>query len=78
MLDKERVGIEVKEFVCECGRKFNNGQSFNGHKSHCKIHMLKKYGNLDKIKEQDEIRGKSISQYYAKTKEDRENQKQEQ
>ena len=34
-------------FKCECGREFENGQSFNGHKSHCKVHQLAKYGTLD-------------------------------
>lgn len=36
-----------KEFVCICGRIFDNPQSFNGHKGHCKEHQLDKYGNLD-------------------------------
>lgn len=26
-------------YVCECGREFTNSQSFNGHKSHCKVHL---------------------------------------
>ena len=39
--------MEEKIFMCECGRTFTNGQSFNGHKSHCKEHHLAKYGNLD-------------------------------
>ena len=26
-------------YVCECGKKFNNSQAFNGHKGHCKIHL---------------------------------------
>ncbi len=25
-------------FKCECGKTFENAQSFNGHKSHCRIH----------------------------------------
>ena len=37
-----------KEFKCSCGRVFQNSQSFNGHKSHCKAHHLAKYGNTDK------------------------------
>lgn len=39
-------------FKCECGREFENGQSFNGHKSHCRIHYLAKYGNDKKYNEQ--------------------------
>lgn len=26
-------------YQCECGRQYNNPQSYNGHKSHCIIHM---------------------------------------
>lgn len=35
-------------YKCECGKEFNNPQSFNGHKSHCEIHQIKKWGSLDK------------------------------
>ena len=27
------------EYVCECGKIFTNSQSFNGHKSNCKVHI---------------------------------------
>lgn len=37
----------MKNFVCVCGRKFTDPQRFNGHKSHCKEHQIKKYGTLD-------------------------------
>lgn len=37
-----------KNYICICGRTFTNAQSFNGHKANCKIHLLQKYGNLDK------------------------------
>ena len=26
-------------YKCECGREFNKANSFNGHKSHCEIHL---------------------------------------
>lgn len=39
-------------FKCECGKEFENPQSFNGHKSHCKEHYLAKYGNLDAFQKQ--------------------------
>ena len=26
------------KYICECGREFISSQSFNGHKSNCKIH----------------------------------------
>lgn len=29
----------VKKYVCECGKEFINPQSFNGHKSHCSVHL---------------------------------------
>lgn len=31
-----------KKFICECGKIFDNGQSFNGHKSHCRVHLGEK------------------------------------
>jgi very-short-patch-repair endonuclease len=36
-----------KEFKCECGKIFYNSQSFNGHKSHCKEHLITK-GGIDR------------------------------
>lgn len=47
---------EKKVYICECGREFNNPQAFNGHKSHCKVHQMYKYGNLDFLIESDFIR----------------------
>lgn len=38
-----------KVYKCECGKQFLNSQSFNGHKSHCKVHNISKYGNLEHI-----------------------------
>lgn len=32
-------------YKCECGKEFENAQSFNGHKSHCKIHLYAKYNS---------------------------------
>ena len=34
--------IVKKLYICECGRKFDNPQCFNGHKSNCEIHHLSK------------------------------------
>lgn len=31
--------LEDKKYVCECGKVYANSQSFNGHKSSCKIHL---------------------------------------
>lgn len=30
---------EVKKYICECGKEFTTPNSFNGHKSSCKIHL---------------------------------------
>ena len=54
------------EYICECGKTFTKPNSFNGHKSNCKIHYLAKYGNLDKFKEKY---AKSISNC-SKSRED--------
>lgn len=39
-------------YKCECGKEFTNSQAFNGHKSHCKIHLgeTKYLENLNKFK----------------------------
>ena len=42
----------TKEYVCECGKIYTNPQSYNGHKRHCKTHLLK-LGKLDKILDAD-------------------------
>lgn len=36
----------IGNYVCECGKTFNSSQSFNGHKSNCKVYHLSKYGDL--------------------------------
>ena len=33
-------------YKCECGKEFDNAQKFNGHKSHCKVHLAA-VGKLD-------------------------------
>ena len=43
--------IETKPYVCICGKLFDNPQSYNGHKSHCKVHQLNKHGTLEKYAE---------------------------
>jgi very-short-patch-repair endonuclease/ribosomal protein S14 len=37
----------TKDYQCICGKTFTNSQSFNGHKSHCKIHRIAKGGEDD-------------------------------
>lgn len=36
-------------YKCECGKEFENSQSFNGHKSRCKTYQMLKYGSLEKL-----------------------------
>lgn len=38
---------EEKQYECVCGKTFTNPQSFNGHKSKCKLHQERKCGSLD-------------------------------
>lgn len=39
-------------YKCECGREFDNSQSFNGHKGHCKTYLIKIYGEDHFLKNQ--------------------------
>ena len=57
-----------KEFICECGKIFTNGQSFNGHKSNCKIHHEAKYGHTDVLSAKYEKISKSVSNFYDMTR----------
>ena len=41
----------VGYYKCECGKEFNKPNSFNAHKSNCKIH----YEKLNKLKEYEEL-----------------------
>ena len=55
------MGQEVKKYICECGREFNNPQAFNGHKSHCKVHQQLKHGDLDYLQDSNKKREHSHS-----------------
>ena len=48
---KQRI-VRVK---CICGKEFTNPQAFNGHKSHCEIHLKNKYSSLDEFINKKEI-----------------------
>lgn len=50
----------TKEYVCECGRAFDKANSFNGHKSHCVVHLTST-GKLDFHKQLDQERAKKAS-----------------
>jgi hypothetical protein len=58
-----------KQFICECGKTFTNGQSFNGHKSNCKIHHEAKYGSTLVLSTKYEKVAKSVSNFYAEIRE---------
>lgn len=47
-------------YICECGKEFDKPNSFNGHKSHCKVH-LEKTGRLELRKNVDLLNKKKIS-----------------
>ena len=52
------------KYICECGKEFDNPQSFNGHKSHCVFH-LSKTGRLNERKlELKQNYFKSRNSYY--------------
>lgn len=40
--DKYKMEQEVKKYICICGKEFDNSQSFNGHRSHCKVYLESK------------------------------------
>ena len=35
---------DTKSFTCVCGKTYSSPQAFNGHKGHCKAHLVTKYG----------------------------------
>lgn len=42
--------MEEKIYTCECGKTFTKPNSFNGHKSGCKVHAMKK-GTWEQVRE---------------------------
>ena len=64
-----------KQFICECGKLFTDGQSFNGHKANCKDHIIKKYGSLDPLLEKQIKLSKSLKVTYATISSDLQNKK---
>lgn len=54
----------MQKYICECGRDFDNPQSFNGHKSHCIVHHSKK-GTLKKVIAADIKRHTNAKQTFA-------------
>lgn len=58
---------ESKSYLCECGREFNKPNSFNGHKSHCKLHMIVQ-GKLERFILDDHRRHQNLLGTCAKKK----------
>lgn len=63
-----------KSYTCICREIFDKPQSFNAHKSGCRVHLLNKYGNLDNYTEHRKRVSDKIS---ISMKQYRENQKQD-
>ena len=49
----------MSQYTCVCGKCFTNSQAYNGHKSHCKIHQINKYGDLATLERAEEKRKRS-------------------
>lgn len=49
-------------YKCECGKEFEKPNSFNGHKSSCKIHQINKHGSLEFFNLKYYNQAKKISQ----------------
>ena len=64
-----------KEFICVCGKHFTNGQTFNGHKSGCKVHIEHKYGSLDSLIEKHTRTSQTAKATYAKITNDLQSKK---
>lgn len=60
--------MEIKIYKCVCGKGFASPQSFNAHKSRCKVHVFNKYGNLDKLEDEEAKRSKSFKDTYRAKK----------
>lgn len=60
----------TKEYICICGKVFDNPQKFNGHKQGCKHHIINKYGSLERyymIKNRNShLAGKTLRETKAK------------
>ena len=53
-------------FKCECGREFENSQSFNGHKSHCLVHAAAVGKSVEQVIKEAKQRGCKTSNTYKK------------
>lgn len=58
-------------YVCVCGREFTKSQSFNAHKSHCKLHLGEAKYNARMARSKQNLRYASevVSQHKAALRE---------
>lgn len=61
--------MEKKIYTCICGKQWDNPQSFNGHKSHCKEHQLNKHGSLDNLYQNYSQKNEKLSKFYKEKSE---------
>lgn len=52
--------MEEKIYTCECGKTFSTPNSFNGHKSNCKIHYKAVGKDIDVVREKRAVSIKSV------------------
>ena len=58
------------KYICECSKEFDSAQKFNGHKSHCKIHLAA-VGKLDAYEDRQaraSATGRKAKKTYCETK----------
>lgn len=58
------------EYICECGKIFEKPSSYNGHKSHCKLHF-EALGKVNIRELNKEITAKKISETFKKKRIDK-------
>jgi hypothetical protein len=56
----------MEKYICICGRAFAKPNSFNAHKSQCKVHLKDKYGNLDNYYLSNKKRAENIGKSHRK------------
>lgn len=55
----------MSTYNCLCGKQFTNPQSFNGHKAHCKVHLVST-GKLEQRVELNKRANKACSEAFAR------------
>lgn len=55
----------MKNYICVCGKVFDNPQKFNGHKQGCIVHLTNKYGSYEdylRIKNRNHNKGAIVKE----------------